>query len=118
MIDVEFKINPSFYKKIAPAIVKECESATIQNTTLEAESRCKKTCPVDTGALMRGHSSEINETSLEGFIKNSQDYWVYVVFGTSKMDARNYPQEVANSLYSEKYMSRTFKTQLKKKGVL
>lgn len=116
MIDIDVKINPSFYKKLDKNIIKKCESTTIKKTTLEAESRCKKTCPYDTGALMRGHSSEISDT--EGLVKNGQKYWVYVVFGTSKMDARNYPQKVANGLSSEAYMSRTFKTQLKKMGVL
>ena len=116
MIDIEVKINPSFYKKLNTAVIKECESVTIKNTTLEAESRCKKICPYDTGALMRAHSSEISEE--EGMVLNGQHYVVYVVFGTVKMEARNYPQVVANSLYSEKYMSRTFKTQLVKKGVI
>lgn len=116
MIDIEVKINPSFYKKLDKSIIKKCEAITIRNTTLEAESRCKKTCPYDTGALMRGHSSDISDE--EGFVKNGQHYWVFVVSGTSKMKARNYPQKVANGLSSENYMSRTFKTQLKNMGVL
>ena len=116
MIDIEVKINPSFYKKLDKFIIKKCEAITIRNTTLEAESRCKKTCPYDTGALMRGHSSDISDE--EGLVKNGQHYWVFVVFGTSKMKARNYPQKVANGLSSENYMSRTFKTQLKNRGVL
>ena len=116
MIDFDFEIHPSFYKKINPSIIKECESKTIRDTTLEAEGRCKKTCPYDTGALMRGHSSDISDE--QGLVKNSQPYWVYVVFGTSKMDARNYPQVVVNSLVSEQYMSRKFKTELYKRGVL
>ena len=116
MIDIEVKINPSFRKKLDSAIIKECKAITIKNTTLEAESRCKKICPYETGALMRAHSSEISDE--EGLVKNGQHYVVYVVFGTVKMEARNYPQVVANSLYSECYMSRTFKTQLVKKGVL
>lgn len=116
MIDIEVKINPSFYKKLDKSIIKKCEAITIRNTTLEVESRCKKTCPYDTGALMRGHSSDISDE--EGFVKNGQHYWVFVVFGTSKMKARNYPQKVANGLSSENYMSRTFKTQLKNMGVL
>lgn len=116
MIDIQVKVNPDFYKKISQDIIRECEAKTIHDTTLEAESRCKKTCPYETGALMRGHSSDI--TDEEGFVKNGQHYWVYVVFGTSKMDARNYPRKVANSLVSEQYMSRKLKTELQKKGVL
>lgn len=116
MIDVDVEIEPSFRKKINRSIIKECEAITVKNTTLEAESRCKKICPYDTGALMRGHSTSISPEL--GTVRNRRDYWVFVVFGTSKMEARNYPQVVVNSLYSENYMSRTFKTQLAKKGVL
>lgn len=116
MIDIDVVIEPSFYKKVNGSVIKECTAVTIENTTLEAESRCKKVCPFETGALMRGHSTTISEEM--GTVHNQQEYWVFVVFGTSKMEARNYPQLVANSLCSENYMSRTFKTQLVKKGVL
>ena len=127
MINIDVKINPSFYKKVAANIVKKCESATVKKTTLEAENRCKKKSPGPgnqlpnttykaSGALRRGHSSEISEE--EGLVKNSQNYAVYVVHGTSKMPARNYPKQVANELASEKFMSKAFTSELKKQGVL
>jgi len=127
MIDIEVKINPSFYKKVNHNILKKCEANTISKTTLEAENRCKKKSPGPgnqlpnttykaSGHLRRGHSSEI--TPEEGLVKNNQNYWVYVVHGTSKMPARNYPKQVMNELYSEKFMSRLFKSELKKQGVL
>ena len=116
MIDIEVKINPSFYEKVDHRIIKEAESTTIKNTTLKAESECKKEAPYDTGALRRGHSSEISDD--EGLVISGQGYWVYVVFGTYKMDANNYPQRVVNGLASEQFMSRTFVSELKKKGVL
>ena len=116
MIDIEVKINPSFRRKLDSNIIKECEAITIHDTTLEAESRCKKTCPYDTGALMRSHSSTI--TDEQGEVKAGVKYAVYVIFGTSRMAARNYPQLVANSLVSENYMGRKFKTELHKKGLL
>lgn len=123
---IEVKINPSFYKKIAHDTVKKCESQVIKKTTLEAESRCKKKSPGPgnqlpntnyraSGNLRRGHSSEISEE--EGLVKNSMNYWVYVVHGTSKMPARNYPQKVANELASEHYMSNAMKKALKENGV-
>ena len=127
MIDIDVKVNPSFYKKIAHNIVKEAESQTIKKTTLEAENRCKKKSPGPgnqlpgtqyraSGNLRRGHSSEIHDD--EGLVKNDMNYWIYVVFGTSKMSARNYPKDVANELSSEQYMSNAFLNELKKKGVL
>ena len=127
MINLDMKINSSFYKKTSQAVIKKCESATIKKTTLEAERRCKEKSPgpgnqlpgttyVASGHLRRGHSSEINDE--EGLVKNGEHYWVYVVFGTSKMPARNYPQKVVNELSSEKYMSNTFESELRKQGVL
>lgn len=116
MIDLKIEVNPSFYKKINHDTIKEATATTIKNTTLKAESECKKEAPYDTGALRRGHSSEISDE--EGLVINGQGYWVYVVFGTYKMDANNYPQRVVNSLASEQFMSRTLVSELKKKGVI
>lgn len=127
MINIDVKVNPSFYKKIAHNIIKEAESQTIKKTTLEAENRCKKKSPGPgnqlpntsykaSGNLRRGHSSELKET--EGLVKNSMNYAVYVVHGTSKMPARNYPKQVADELASERYMSNTLLNELKKRGVL
>ncbi|MBQ9025201.1 MAG: hypothetical protein IJ104_02310 [Methanobrevibacter sp.] len=125
--NIEIQINPSFYKKLAHSAVKEAESQVIKDTTLEAESRCKKQSPGPgnqlpntdykaSGNLRRGHSSEISAE--EGLVKNNMNYWVYVVHGTSKMPARNYPQKVANELSSEHYMSNAMKKALKQKGVI
>ena len=116
MISIEFKTNPSLYKKISKDVVDQCMKNTIGKTTLEAEKRCKQKAPYKTGALRRGHSSEIS--SEEGLVKNSMNYAVYVVHGTSKMDARNYPLDVLNELVSEKFMSKLMKKELREKGVV
>lgn len=127
MIDIDVKLNPSFYKKLNAGIVKKCEAETIKKTTLEAENRCKKISPGPgnqlpgtdykaSGNLRRGHSSEISEE--QGLVKNNMNYAVYVVHGTSKMPARNYPQTVAGELSNENFMSNTFLKELKKQGVL
>jgi hypothetical protein len=127
LINIDVKINPSFYKKVNPSIVKQCEASTIKKTTLEAENRCKKISPGPgnqlpgttykaSGNLRRGHSSEISEE--EGLVKNNMNYAVYVVHGTSKMPARNYPQTVASELSKENFMSNNFLKELKKQGVL
>ena len=116
MIDLEVKVNPDFYKKTSKSIITQCVANTIRNTTLEAEKRCKQKAPYQTGALRRGHSSEIS--SDEGLVKNSMHYAVYVVHGTSKMEARNYPLEVVNELTSENYMSNSMEKELRKQGVI
>ena len=127
MIDIDVKLTSSFYKKINHAVIKACESTTIKNTTLEAEKRCKVEAPGPgnqlpgttykaIGRLRRSHSHQISDD--EGLVKNSTNYWRYVVFGTSKMPARNYPEKIAHSLASEKYITRTMLTELRRKGVI
>lgn len=116
MIDLEVKVNPDFYKKTSKDIITQCVANTIRNTTLEAEKRCKSKAPFKSGALRRGHSSDIS--SEEGLVKNRQHYATYVIHGTSKMEARNYPLEVVNELTSENYMSNSMKKELRKKGVI
>lgn len=113
-ISIDF--NPSFYKKTDSNIVKKCIAETIKETTLEAEKRCKEKAPYDTGNLRRSHSSDYGEE--EGLVRNSAKYVEYVVYGTYKMEARNYPSEVCKELGQNKYMSNRFKQHLKDKGVL
>ena len=127
MIDIDVNIEQSFRRKINPQVIKTCESETIKKTTLEAERRCKVQAPGPgnqlpgtsykaVGRLRRSHSTSISQN--EGLVKNSTDYWRYVVFGTSKMPARNYPQKIANELSSEQYITRTMLTELRRKGVI
>ena len=112
-VDIDFK--SSFKKKTNHAAVKKAESIAIKKTTLKAENGCKHQCPVDTGALMRGHSHHI--TQEEGQVRNRMNYAVYVIHGTSKMKANNYPARVMNELSSQKYASNIFKQELKRQGV-
>ena len=127
MIDIQVDIESSFRRKINHNIIKECEAETIKKTTLEAEKRCKVQAPGPgnqlpgtkykaVGRLRRSHSSSISHD--EGLVKNSTNYWRYVVFGTSKMPSRNYPQKIANQLSTEQYITRTMLTELRRKGVI
>ena len=127
MIDIDVKFEPSFKKKINHNLLKQCEKTAIHKTTLEAEKRCKVQAPGPgnqlpgttykaVGRLRRSHSTQISDN--EGLVKNSTNYWRYVVFGTSKMPARNYPQKIANELSSEKYITRTILTELRRRGMI
>ena len=127
MIDIDVKFEPSFKRKINHNVLKQCESVAIRNTTLEAEKRCKVQAPGPgnqlpgtkykaVGRLRRSHSTQISDD--EGLVKNSTNYWRYVVFGTSKMRARNYSQKIANELSSEKYITRTILTELRRMGMI
>ena len=113
-ISIDF--NPSFYKKTDHNLIKKCMAETIKETTLQAEKRCKEEAPYDTGNLRRSHSSDYSEN--EGAVHNSAEYAVYVVYGTYKMEARNYPAQICKELGQNKYMGNRFKQHLKEQGVL
>ena len=114
-VSVAIDFKDSFRKKTNTANVKKAMANTIRKTTLQAETDCKKTAPIKTGKLRRSHSSSISAS--EGQVKNSAGYAVYVVHGTSKMKARNYPLQVMNKLSSQKFASKTFKQELKTMGI-
>lgn len=127
MININVKLEKSFYEKINHAVIKECEAETVKKVTLEAEKQCKRYAPGPgnqlpgttykaVGRLRRSHTVSISPE--EGLVKNSTDYWIYVVFGTSKMPARNYPKQVSGALAGSRYMSRTFLTELRRRGVI
>lgn len=116
MIDLNVELKPEFKKKINHPAVKQAVANTIRNTTLQAERKCKSTAPYKTGQLRRSHSSNIGAD--EGQVRNSANYAVYVIYGTSRMAARNYPQKVCNELSSSKYASRELEKELRSKGVL
>ena len=127
MIDIQVELEPSFKRKINHQAVKRAEQTTIRNTTLEAEKRCKVQAPGPgnqlpgtkykaIGRLRRSHSVKLSDD--EGQVKNSTNYWRFVVFGTRKMPARNYPQKIVKQLSGENYMTRTMLTELRRMGVI
>lgn len=128
MIDIDIEFEPSFKRKINHQALKEAERLAIRNTTLEAEKRCKVQAPGPgnqlpgtkykaVGRLRRTHSPHFVGED-EGQVRNNSGYARYVVLGTSKMPARNYPQKIANQLASENYVSRTILTELRRRGVI
>ena len=126
-VNIDVQLEPSFRKKINHAAVKSAEEVAIRNTTLEAEKRCKIQSPGPgnqlpgttyraSGNLRRSHSTQIS--SNQGLVKNNAHYRWYVIFGTSRMPARNYPQKIVNELSSENYITRTVLTELRRRGVI
>ena len=100
---VEFTINDSFTKK------------TDASAYIEAMTECQSECPVRTGNLRDSHSVESGE--MEAAIHNSAYYWVYVVYGTSRMAANNYPQRAWNTIISQNVIEDVLKTKLKENGI-
>lgn len=116
MISINITINDSYLKKINPQTYTDAIGLTIKQTTFEAESRCKKECPVRTGTLMRGHSSTFS--GLNGSVSNGVEYAEYVIYGTKYQSANNYPERVVNSLESDSYVESAFSNALSNSGIL
>lgn len=127
MIDISVDFESSFKRKINHAALKASEAKAIHDTTLEAEKRCKIKAPGPgnqlpgttyraSGNLRRSHSVKISDD--EGQVKNNAKYKDYVIHGTSKMPARNYPQKVVNELSSERYITKAILTELRRKGMI
>lgn len=113
-LDVTF--NASFYTKTDSDVLKKCFEEVIKEVTEDADKECRSICPVDTGLLRDSHSTKSN--GLEGTVHNSTDYWMYVVYGTYKQAAQNYPEEVVNTLQSNETASKRLKEKLKSKGII
>lgn len=127
MITMTVELEPSFRKKINHPAVQSAMETGIKNTTLEAEKKCKVQAPGPgnqlpgtsyraSGNLRRSHSTKISAN--EGQVRNNANYAGYVIHGTSRMPARNYPMKVANELSSTNYFTRTVLTELRRRGVI
>ena len=116
MIDIQVELKPDFKKKINHPAVKQAIANTIRNTTLQAERKCKTTAPYKTGYLRRSHSTNIGPE--EGQVRNNAPHAPYVIHGTSRMKARNYPAKVCKDLSSSNYASRQLEKELRSKAVI
>ena len=112
---VEFTINDSFTKKTDASAYIEAMKATVSEVSEKTMTECKSECPVRTGNLRDSHSVESGE--MEAAIHNSAYYWVYVVYGTSRMAANNYPQRAWNTIISQNVIGDVLKTKLKENGI-
>lgn len=96
----EVKVSDSLHQKldglkIRTAMAKAMKQAmydVMKESMTEAPGPGRSRTPNPTGNLRRSHSIDLNMNSdtLEGLLKNSANYWQYVQFGTSKMDADDF----------------------------
>ena len=112
MYKCEVLYKESLKRKIDPDLMEKIASNVIRQGTLEAERRCKTECPVKTGELKRGHSSNIRK--LEGTVSNNVEYARFVIHGTSKQSPNNYPARVVKSMSTQKYVGRIARQELNK----
>ena len=112
MYKCEVLYKESLKRKLDPDLMEKVASNVIRKGTLEAEKRLKNECPVRTGELKRGHSSNIQK--LEGTVSNNIEYARFVIHGTSKQSPNNYPARVVKSMSNQKYVGRLARQELNK----
>lgn len=114
--EIEINLTPEFYKKVSSEAFKKCLKGAVKETALEIEKICKKECPVDTGNLMRSHSTKLTDDGAD--IVNSSGYATYVAFGTSKQSPNNYPARACMEVGQKQFFSKNMKEKLKQEGIL
>lgn len=108
-------IDPALKKVLDKGDLEREISAAIAKTTRKTKSYCEEESPVRTGNLRDSHSVEIE--SEEGRVCNSAEYCEYVVYGTYKMKANNYPMRAVNRITREGEVSKNFIVELKEDGL-
>lgn len=116
MWEVEVNYLDSFYLKTSPDVYLEAMKDAIQFMGDDIVDALKSEAPVRTGRLREGHYSINNGLSL--IISNDVEYAKYVIYGTSRQPANDYPSRVmARMNVGEKCVSR-FEDSLIMRGVL
>jgi len=112
---LEITINESFNKKTDPDAYRKAMVDTVSEVTQKTMEECQAECPVRTGNLRDSHTYEADD--MEATIRNSAEYWIYVVYGTSRMSANNYPQRAWNTIISQDVIGEIFKSKLNENGI-
>lgn len=115
-MNVEVTYNQSYFDKTNSANYISAIEEVINNITQEATDLCMDECPVDTGLLRDSHDYDVG--GFVGQVTNSTDYWIYVVYGTYKSSANNYPQRVVGRIISSNSISDNVNSILSGKGIL
>ncbi len=93
-------INDSFYQKVSEVKMRLAMEKAIRQTMYDLQTASTREAPVDTGNLRRSHSIDVRlgGDTAEGLLKNSAEYWQYVNFGTSRMDANDFLTRAVSSV--------------------
>jgi len=111
-------INDSFYQKVSEVKMRLAMEKAVKQTMYdlmkasmkEAPGPGRSRTPNPTGNLRRSHSIDVRLGSnmVEGLLKNSAEYWQYVNFGTSRMDADDFLTRAVSSVVPEHKVAEYF----------
>ena len=116
MININVEYGEGYYVKLNNSFYNSVFEDVISEVTNNAMELCMEECPVDTGLLRDSHSVSID--GLTGSVENSTDYWIYVVYGTYKMSANNYPERVASQIISSNTIVDIVNNALSENGII
>ncbi|WP_458405983.1 HK97-gp10 family putative phage morphogenesis protein [Methanobrevibacter sp.] len=95
---VNIQFNDSYFKKLGLNKKHGFEDAldiAIDHATHDAENICRREAPIDTGNLRRSiHKRKQGKCQGELHARGAP-YWVYLQYGTSKMDANPFVTRTA-----------------------
>ena len=100
MMSIDIKFNDSFYKKLGLQAGGSFDAAldkAIDHGIQEAENTCRIEAPIDTGNLRRSIHKNKPEKCV-GELRSRANYWVYLQWGTSKMDANPFVTRTAKKV--------------------
>ena len=119
MIEIEVDFSDLFYKKLGLKSHDTYEKAldnTIDHATHDAENTCRRESPIDTGNLRRSiHKNKPGKCQGE-ILAQDAPYWVYLQWGTSKMDANPFVSRTISEVGPK--LPKYFHEELKHMGVL
>ena len=116
-ISLKVDFNESFNKKVDQTIWTKIISESLDLLTLEAEKQCKIECPVRTGNLKRGHTTNM-PFGLEKYVMNNVEYAPYVVYGTKNQNPNDYPGRVKIKLFHSNALEQALHIKEKKYGLI
>lgn len=98
---IDIKFNDSYYKKLGLTGKKGFEEAlniAVDHAIHDAENICRREAPIDTGNLRRSiHKRKPGKCQGE-LTARGAPYWVYVQYGTSKMNANPFVTRTAHRI--------------------
>lgn len=111
-MSVDVKINPSLKRKLDGQRVKMALLSAMTETCIELNDRFSMNPPVPkkTGNLHRSNSYEVRNSGdiIEGLIRNSAKYWVYLNFGTSRIKPMHYVEHIVQTVQPSKKIAEKF----------
>ena len=95
---IDIKFNPSYFKKLGldkKQGFDDALDAAVDHAIHDAENICRREAPIDTGNLRRSIQKRKPGKCQGELTARGAPYWVYLQYGTSKMNANPFVTRTA-----------------------